>query len=129
MSVLLAGVVIQADEGQTQSAVDCCESRKRRRLSTSVKLPSKSPSILPVSVSFFDMSGHSKFIPKRVERALTWTSGSFGWAGVKSRVAPGIQPYAGKREVIAIGVAAVVDDRRLNKAVRRKRDRARFYAS
>src|SRR5580692_889015 len=46
------------------------------RLSTSLKLPSKSPSILPVSVRFFEMSGHSRLSPKRVDRALMWTSGS-----------------------------------------------------
>src|SRR5580700_10406937 len=87
------------------------------RLSTSLKLPSKSPSILPVSVRFFDISGHSRLSPKRVERGVQ------GWAGIKGRVRPGIQPYAGKWKVVAIGVAAVMDERRLDKAIRRERDR------
>src|SRR5208282_1500063 len=47
------------------------------RLSTTLKLPSKSASTRPVKVSFGDASGHSKFAPKREARALMWNSGSF----------------------------------------------------
>ncbi len=49
-----------------------------------------------------------------------------GGAGVEGRVRSSSQPYTGKREVIAIGVAAVMDDCRLDEAVRRERDRASF---
>src|SRR5581483_7875437 len=45
------------------------------RLSTAVKLPSKSISTLPVIANFGEASSHSKFDPKRVERAFTWNSG------------------------------------------------------
>src|SRR5271154_6552715 len=65
------------------------------RLSTSLKLPSKSPSILPVSVRFFDMSGHSRFNPKRVDRALTWTSGSCVGPVLKVELVPAFSHMPG----------------------------------
>ena len=53
--------------------------------------------------------------------------GILGWAGVHS--IGGIQEYAREGEVIAIGIAAVMHDRRLDEAVRRQRDRASLYAA
>jgi hypothetical protein len=66
------------------------------RLSTSLKLPSKSPSILPVSVRFFEMSGHSRFSPKRVDRALMWTSGSSVGPVLKVELVPAFSHMPGK---------------------------------
>src|SRR5579863_7656815 len=45
------------------------------RLSTALKLPSKSASTCPVTVTFLETSGHSNFEPKRVARAFMCHSG------------------------------------------------------
>src|SRR5258708_2386390 len=45
------------------------------RLFARVKSPSKSNSILPVTVIFGAGSSHSKFAPNRRPRALRWNSG------------------------------------------------------
>src|ERR1035438_8652257 len=59
------------------------------RLSARLKLPSKSPSTCPVTVTFFETSGHSNFEPKRVERAFRWNSG-FLFGPVSAFVKPGL---------------------------------------
>ena len=58
------------------------------RLSTALKLPSKSPSICPVMVTFLEMSGHSNLDPMRVERAFICHSG-FLVGPVSAAVKPG----------------------------------------
>src|SRR5208282_1935890 len=50
-------------------------------------------------------------------------------AGIEGRVGPGSQPYTGKRKVIAIRIAAVMHDRRLDETVRGKRDRPNLDSS
>ena len=49
-----------------------------------------------------------------MERALTWNSGSF--VGPVFKMSADIQPYTREREVVAIGIAAVMHDRRLNES-------------
>src|ERR1700683_3971816 len=66
------------------------------RLSTSLKFPSQSPSTRPVTTSLGEGSGHSKFEPKRVERALRWNSGSFVGPVFKIEVELRNRPTKGK---------------------------------
>src|ERR1700691_2313444 len=122
----VAGMVIKANEGQAQlwhiapdrgnvAVVDFAE--------------------VALEIAF-DLAGQRQILrgirpfeiePKARGPRLDVELGILCWAGAQN--IPRIQPYSRKGEVVAIGVAAVMDWRRLDEAVRSERDRTRFYAT
>src|SRR5580700_12333608 len=125
---VFAGVVIQADECQTQLRFVVADRRNVAvvdfaEVAFEVALNLAGKRQVLRNVRPFEVE------PKARGPRLDMNFGILRRAGVEGRVRSRIQPYAGEWEVIAVGITAVVDDRSLDEAVRSKRDRARFYAS
>src|SRR5271155_3804426 len=121
----IAGVPIQADVGQTQlrlivanrgnvAVVDFAE------VAFEVALNLAGDRYVLRNVRPFKVDAKARGARLDVDLGI------LGWA--RAQNIPGIQPYGWKREVIAVGVAAIVHNRSLDEAVRRKRDGTRLNA-
>src|SRR5271154_1484813 len=116
---MLAGMPIEPDEGQTQlrhiaadrgnvTVVDFAE------VAFEVALDLAGQRDVLRNVRPFEIESKARGARLNVDLGI------LGRASAQN--IPGIQPYARKRKVIAIGTAAVMNERRLHEAVRRKRD-------
>src|SRR5580658_4697417 len=116
----VAGVVIETDECQTQLRLIAADRRN-------VAVVDFAEVAFEVSL---DLAGQRQILrnvrpfqvePKARGPRLDVDLGVLGRTGVEGRVGSGIQPYARKRKVVAIGIAAVMDECRFDKTVRCQR--------